>query len=110
MTGWCPYLPGRLDQAECHFDGYCEECPHYKRFNVIRCEKQWMIDTFVRIPSDFKVIRFERTMIANTPGGRQFADEYEEKLIRQDAFYGREENEEYITIMAEYSFMLGEDE
>ena len=89
MTGWCPYLPGRLDQAECHFDGYCEECPHYKRFNVIR---------------------FERTMIADTPGGRQFADEYEEKLIKQDAFCGREENEEYITIMAEYSFMLREDE
>lgn len=89
MTGWCPYLPGRLDQAECHFDGYCEECPHHKRFEVIR---------------------LEQTKIAATPGGRQFADEYQSKLIKQDAFLDRNEDEEYITISAKYSFMLREDE
>lgn len=27
MTGWCPYKDGDLKDVECHFDGYCEECP-----------------------------------------------------------------------------------
>lgn len=26
MMGWCPY-----DGEECHHDGYCEDCPHYKK-------------------------------------------------------------------------------
>lgn len=28
MTGWCPYIDGSLQDSECHFDGYCSECPH----------------------------------------------------------------------------------
>ena len=31
MTGWCPYLSGLLKESECHFDGYCSECPHSKK-------------------------------------------------------------------------------
>lgn len=26
MMGWCPY-----DGEECHHDGYCDDCEHYKR-------------------------------------------------------------------------------
>lgn len=26
MMGWCPY-----DGEECHHDGYCEDCEHYKK-------------------------------------------------------------------------------
>ena len=30
MMGWCPYKEGTLKETECHFDGYCSECPYYK--------------------------------------------------------------------------------
>lgn len=31
MYGWCPYIKeGTLKDKECHFDGYCSECPYYK--------------------------------------------------------------------------------
>ncbi len=30
MTGWCPHKEGDLRDLECHFDGYCTECPHHK--------------------------------------------------------------------------------
>lgn len=26
MMGWCPY-----DGEECHHDGYCDGCEHYKK-------------------------------------------------------------------------------
>lgn len=26
MMGWCPY-----DGEECHHDGYCDDCPFYKK-------------------------------------------------------------------------------
>ena len=28
MTGFCPNKKGSLKESECHFDGYCSECPH----------------------------------------------------------------------------------
>ena len=33
MTGWCPYKEGTLEEQECHFDGYCYECPDNKCAN-----------------------------------------------------------------------------
>lgn len=33
MTGWCPYKEGNLKEIECHFDGYCKECPSYRNKN-----------------------------------------------------------------------------
>lgn len=33
MTGWCPHKEGDLKEIECHFDGYCKECPDYKNKN-----------------------------------------------------------------------------
>lgn len=28
MNGWCPTKEGSLEESECHFDGYCSDCPH----------------------------------------------------------------------------------
>lgn len=36
MTGWCPHKTGTLEEQECHFDGYCSECPHNKRDLISR--------------------------------------------------------------------------
>lgn len=33
MTGWCPHKEGDLKEIECHFDGYCKECPSYRNKN-----------------------------------------------------------------------------
>lgn len=33
MTGWCPHKKGDLSEIECHFDGYCKECPNYRNKN-----------------------------------------------------------------------------
>lgn len=44
MTGWCPYKTGTLEEQECHFDGYCSECPHNKNDLISR---QAAIDVFL---------------------------------------------------------------
>ena len=31
MYGWCPYKKGIIKDMECHFDGYCNECPEYMK-------------------------------------------------------------------------------
>lgn len=35
MTGFCPYKKGSLKGSECHYDGYCSECPHNTKDDTI---------------------------------------------------------------------------
>lgn len=56
------------------------------------------------------IYRIETTIIPQTIAGRKFADEYEERLRNQGAFYARNEDAETIDITARYQFNLKEDE
>ena len=49
------------------------------------------------------ITRIEHTNIPNTPEGREFAAEYEQRLRSQNAFRGRRENTVTIVISAEYT-------
>ena len=35
MTGFCPHKKGPLKESECHYDGYCSECPHNTKDDTI---------------------------------------------------------------------------
>ena len=50
------------------------------------------------------ITRIEHTNIPNTPEGREFAAEYEQRLRGQGAFRGRRGNTVIIVISAEYTF------
>ena len=52
----------------------------------------------------------EQTYVPNTPEGKKFADEYQKKLISQDAFLGRHERELTIMLSAAYHHEIKEDE
>lgn len=54
------------------------------------------------------IYRIEITIIPQTIAGRKFADEYEERLHNQGAFYARNEDAETIDITANYQFNLKE--
>lgn len=56
------------------------------------------------------IYRIETTIIPQTIAGRKFADEYEERLRNQGAFYARNEDAETIDITARYQFNLKEDD
>lgn len=56
------------------------------------------------------IYRIETTIIQQTIEGRKFADEYEERLRNQGAFYARNEDAETIDITARYQFNLKEDD
>ena len=56
------------------------------------------------------IYRIETTIIPQTIAGRKFADEYEERLRKQGAFYAKNEDAETIDITARYQFNLKEDE
>lgn len=55
------------------------------------------------------IYRIETTIIPQTIAGRKFADEYEERLRNQGAFYARNEDAENIDITARYQFNLIEE-
>ena len=55
------------------------------------------------------IYRIETTIIPQTIEGRKFADEYEERLRNQGAFYARNEDTETIDITARYQFNLKEE-
>jgi len=55
------------------------------------------------------IYRIETTIIPQTIAGRKFADEYEERLRNQGAFYARNEDAETIDITARYQFNLKEE-
>ena len=46
MTGWCPYKTGTLGEQECHFDGYCYECEHYRGDIISRREALYAVKEF----------------------------------------------------------------
>ena len=50
--------------------------------------------------------RIEQTIIPQTEEGRGFADEYEQRLLGQGCFIGREEGTELITLTADFYFEL----
>lgn len=44
MTGWCPHKTGTLEEQECHFDGYCSECPNNKNDTISKQAVNGIID------------------------------------------------------------------
>ena len=57
-----------------------------------------------------KITRIEHTSIEQTIEGREFADEYEQRLKDQGVFRGRKEDTQFVTISAEYHFIVGSEE
>jgi len=55
------------------------------------------------------IYRIETTIIPQTIEGRKFADEYEERLRNQGAFYAKNKDAETIDITARYQFNLKEE-
>ena len=49
MTGFCPYKKGLLKGSECHYDGYCSECPHNIKDDTI--SRQTAMDAFYKYPN-----------------------------------------------------------
>lgn len=51
MTGFCPYKKGLLKESECHYDGYCSECPHNTKDDTI--SRRVAIETLETVGYDF---------------------------------------------------------
>ena len=57
-----------------------------------------------------KIVKQETTIIPQSFEGIKFAEEYEERLKKQGAFRGRNEDTQVIIIKSEYVFGLVEGE
>ena len=57
-----------------------------------------------------KVIKIEDIYIEQSECGRQFANEYEKVLKKENVFIKRSEDTQFIKIKAGYNFILGESE
>lgn len=53
-----------------------------------------------------QIIRHEKTLIPQSIEGIRFAEEYENRLKSQGAFAGREEDTQYIIILAVYRLCI----
>lgn len=56
-----------------------------------------------------QIIRHEKTLIPQSIEGIKFAADYENRLKSQGAFAGREEDTQYIIILAVYYLCIKED-